>query len=88
MTITQTGIEITQRFFMAIDKLKEDGKIRGMQTFTRKHDINRWNLVSVKNNPHNTMLKCEYIAMLCEDFNVSAKWILLGKGDFYDSVQN
>lgn len=86
MTISQTGIDITERFFAAIDQLVKDGKIRGLQTFTRKHGINRWNLLTVKNNPKNTMLKCEYVAFLCSDYNISAQWILLGKGNFYDTI--
>lgn len=31
-------------FFEALYRLKDDGKIRGKQTFTREFDINRWNL--------------------------------------------
>lgn len=88
MTISKTGTEITERFFNAIDRLTNDGRIRGLQTFTRKHNINRWNLLTVRNNPQNTMLKCEYIAYLCEDFRISPQWIILGKGDFYDTIQD
>ena len=88
MIISQSGIDITRRFFDAIDILARDGKIRGLQTFTKRHGINRWNLITVKNKPQNTILKCEYVAYLCNDYNISPKWILLGKGNFYDTLQD
>lgn len=65
--------------------LVAQNKIRGLQTFTTKYDINRWNLVTVKNNPDTSVLKPEYIAMLIRDLNISAEWIMLGRGGMFKS---
>lgn len=82
--VSNEGIEITKRFFSAIDILKMQGKIHGLKVFTDKHNINRWNLYTIKNNPDKALLKPEYILYLCRDYNVSLDWIFYGDGDFYE----
>lgn len=79
MNISKEGIAVTNRFFEAIDMLKAQKKIRGLQTFTRQYDINRWNLITVKQNPEKSILKPEWIVYLVRDYGVSADWVLLGK---------
>jgi len=83
MKISPTGIQITNRFFRAIETLKEQGEIRGLQTFTDRHKINRWNLNTVKFNPETSVLKPEWINLLVCDFGVSADWIITGKGKIF-----
>jgi hypothetical protein len=83
MHISREGIQVTARFFEAIDMLKLQGAIRGLQTFTREYCINRWNMITVKQNPETSVLKPEWIVFLCRDFNVSADWLLLGKGGMF-----
>ena len=83
MNVSQEGIAVTNRFFEAIDMLKAQKKIRGLQTFTRKYNINRWNMNTVKWNPEKSVLKPEWIVYLVRDFGVSADWVLMGKGDIF-----
>lgn len=80
---SKDGINITNRFFKAIEELKARKEIRGLGTFTNRYNINRWNLITVRDNPESSMLKPEYIAYLIEGYNVSAEWILLGKGKMF-----
>ena len=82
--VSKEGIAISKRFFMAVDTLKLQGKLHGLLVFTNKHNINRWNLYTVKNNPEKATLKPEYIYYLCSDYNVSLEWIFYGTGDFYN----
>lgn len=58
-------------------------QIRGLQTFTTKYDINRWNLVSLKQDPDIRVLKPEYIAILVKNFGVSAEWVITGRGGMF-----
>ncbi|MCM1354720.1 MAG: hypothetical protein NC229_08680 [Bacteroides sp.] len=83
MNITQDGISITNRFFQAIDILKIEKRMRGLQTFTRNHNLNRWNMVTLRDNPSSRYLQAEWIAWLCSDYNISPDWILFGVGQFY-----
>lgn len=80
---SQDGIDITNRFFQAIDELKSRKTIRGLGTFTKRYHINRWNLITVRNNPSITTLKPEYIAYLTQGYGISSEWILLGKGPMF-----
>lgn len=80
MRISQEGIEITNRFFEAIQYLRNEKIIRGLGTFTREFDINRWNMVTVRDNPHRAILKPEWIYYLHKSYNVSVRWIITGQG--------
>lgn len=80
---SQDGMEITRRFFKAIEELKARKEIRGLGTFTNRYNINRWNLITVRDNPANSNLKPEYLAYLTEGYNVSAEWLLLGTGTMF-----
>lgn len=83
MNISPEGVSITKRFFEAIDMLKAQKRIRGLQTFTNAYGINRWNLNTVKARPEVSVLKPEWIAYLVRDFGISSDWILLGKGAMF-----
>lgn len=83
MNISRDGIAVTNRFFEAIEMLKMQKKIRGLQTFTNAYDINRWNMNTVKANPDSSVLKPEWIVYIVRDFDVSADWILLGIGGMF-----
>lgn len=83
MIISKEGVEITKRFFQAIDMLKAQKQIRGLQTFTKQYGLNRWNLNMVKWEPEQRVLKPELIAYLCKDYGVSPEWILFGKGGMF-----
>lgn len=84
MNISKEGIAITKRFFEAIDILKAQKKIRGLQTLTREYNINRWNLITVKKEPEIRVLKPEWIVYLVRDYGISANWILLGTGSMFN----
>lgn len=83
MSVSQLGVEITNRFFLAIDIMIKQGKIRSLLQITEMYGINYGNTYSIKKKPETFILKPELIAMLCFDFNISTEWILLGKGDMF-----
>jgi hypothetical protein len=85
MHISPSGIQITKRFFEAIETLKKQGVIGGLQTFTKEFEINRWNMVTVKNNPDKSILKPEWIYYLCHKYNISTNWIILGQGNIFNN---
>lgn len=83
MNISPSGVEITNRFFKAIEILVENGYMRGLQTFTRRYNLNRRNIQHIKGSPSNTVLKPELLANLVTDFNISAYWLLTGNGPVF-----
>ena len=83
MNISKEGIAITKRFFEAIDMLKAQKRMRGLLTYTKAHDINYWNINTVRNQPEVSVLKPEWIAYLVLDYGISAGWILTGRGGMF-----
>jgi hypothetical protein len=69
------------RFFQALQYLKEQKIIRGVQTFTREHDINRRNLYLLQKDHTRDIFQVAWLTYLIRDYNVSAIWLLTGRGD-------
>ena len=88
MNISPDGVAITKRFFLAIDVLITQKKLRGLNTFTKRHDINYWNLNTLKKDPEIRVLKPECLAYLVQDFGISAEWLLTGVGNIMKESKN
>ena len=80
---TEDSQKIVKRFFEALQILKDDKKIRGKQTFTRDHDINRWNLNTLEKDPTRDIFQPAWLTYLVRDYKVSPMWLLTGLGEFY-----
>ncbi len=81
---TEDSQRIVSRFFQALQRLKADRKIRGKQTFTRKYNINRWNMNTLEKDHTRDIFQPAWLTYLVEGYGVSAQWLLTGKGDFYE----
>lgn len=88
LNVSLEAVLITKRFFIAIDILIAQRKIRGLNSFAQQYSINYWNLCTLKKEPERRILKPEYIAFLVRDFNVSSKFILLGIGNIIENENN
>lgn len=86
MYISDDGAIITKRFFLALDVLRRLRKIRGMKTFTDAYGINYWNFYTIKKEPESHMFKPEWLTYLVIDFNVSADWLLTGRGSMLPDI--
>lgn len=76
---------IIQRFFATIEKLKTDGVIRGLATFTTRYNLNRRNIHHLRTDPdgHDGIFSAVWLVYLARDYMVSPQWLLLGTGAFY-----
>ena len=81
--IGDVELAIADRFFFALDELKERKVIRGLKTFTERHGINYGNMNTIKNNRERCSLKTEYLAFLAQDYGVSCEWLLHGNGEMF-----
>ena len=80
---TPDSIRIVERYFLALDTLKNEKVIRGIQTFTRKYGINRRNMLTLRKEPERDIFQVAWLAYLVNDFGVSSDWLLTGAGTFY-----
>jgi len=78
---TEHGIEINERFFNAIEILKQHKKIRGLKTFSTKYNINPGNMSSIRTHQETKLVKAEWLMFLARDFGMSSDWLLLGIGE-------
>lgn len=83
---TADSQRIVKRFFQALNYLKEAKVIRGRQTFTREHDINRWNMNTVEKKPTSDMFQVAWLSYLVDDYGISADWLLTGRGDMLSNL--
>lgn len=81
--IGDTELAIADRFFYALEVLANRKVIRGLQTFTKRHNINYGNMNTLKNNRDRWAVKTEFLAFLAQDYGVSCEWLLLGNGDMF-----
>lgn len=81
INVSSEGAAITKRFFHAIDVLIVQRKMRGLNTFAQRYNINYWNLYTLRKEPERRILKVEYVSFLVRDFGVSPTYILLGVGN-------
>lgn len=75
------GIEITKRFFEALEILKVQKKVRGIQTFTTIYGINRRNLWKIEKENRAGLFDVAWLSYLVKDYGISAEWLLTGVGD-------
>lgn len=84
LKLSAEDVAITKRFFKAIDVLKDEKRIRGLQTFTRENGLNYWNMTTLKNEPDKRILKAGCLTYLVRDYGVSAYWLITGNGSMFD----
>lgn len=80
LKVSPEAVAITKRFFLAIDVLILQKKLRGLNSFAKKYNINYWNLSTLRKEPDRRMLKVEYVAYIVKDFGVSPDYLLFGIG--------
>lgn len=81
--ISPEGVSITKRFFLALDTLQAQRKIRGLRTITERYGLNYWNMSTLRQEPEKRVLKSECLAFMVRDYGISAEWLLCGTGTMF-----
>lgn len=88
---TQRSNEIQARFFEAFNESVRTGRIKSLKNFCEVHGLNRTRyamLINCTKNPKHDktdyrLIDMAALAAICEDAGVSARWLLLGKGNMF-----
>jgi hypothetical protein len=75
--------KIVARFFEALSDLKTKKVIRGKETFTRRYEINKRNFWLLEKDKSRDILQLAWISYLVRDFDISAEWLITGRGEMY-----
>lgn len=83
--LMSADVDIVVRFFSAIDRLKADGCIGGLKTITDRYGLNRWNIMSLRDEPaeYYGRFRPSWVQFLVRDYHINPYWLLLGSGEFY-----
>ena len=73
--------QILRRFFEALYFLKKKRIIKGISTFLNQYNIDHRNFYRLKREPARDSFQTAWLMYLVNDYNVSPKWLLTGKGD-------
>ena len=71
---------IVERFFVALQWLKANKRLRGVKTFCDRYGIHRRTLQRIQRE-HTQELRAVWVVYLVRDYGVSAQWILTGEGE-------
>ena len=79
------SVKIVERFFEALQELKQRKSIRGKATFAKKYGINRRNLYQLDQDKSRDILQLIWLSYLVTDYGVSADWLLTGEGGMFST---
>jgi len=83
--IPQETIDITNRFFEAIDELIRLGQIRDIKHLAEHWGIGRFILAWGRKHPEEQRLRVELIRQLALEYHVSLRWLFFGTGNMFNA---
>lgn len=74
------SVEITLRFFEAVEVLKRYKRVRGVKTIADECGVHWPNLYRLRRDPRHNTLSSSLLAHLVIHYGISAEWLLTGRG--------
>lgn len=76
--------EIMIRFYGALEALIALKKIRGVNTYCRRNNIDRRNLNAQKKDLDRSIFQLSWLQPMILDYGVNARWLITGEGRMFD----
>lgn len=88
MANTDITKQIISRFFVALDLIVENNTIRGIKTYCDENNIDRRNLYNQRKDLDRGWFQVSWIYPLIINYNISADWLITGKGGMFKKKSN
>ena len=85
--VSETGQQITARFFEAAEELISQKKLRGVQTLAKEIGVEGSRFRVVRRQPETYVLKPEWMHYLVTTYGVSADWLITGRGEMFSGAK-
>lgn len=82
------SIAVINRFVEALDYLKENGIIKGRNTFVTRYGLDLRNFSKAIKQPERNIFQICWLTYLVNDYNISALWLLTGSGVISKDIFN
>lgn len=77
---TTQSQEVVARFYEAVQYLIDTGQLRSLRAFTEKYGILYSNFYKAMADHSRQVFQIGWMAPLVVDFNISADWLVTGRG--------
>lgn len=75
---------VMERFFLALDKSLEEGRLKNMSQFCEKYKIDKRHLYTQRKDLSRGYFEVAWVVPLVRDCSVSPRWLLTGEGGMYE----
>ena len=76
-------LSIMSRFYLAVDKCKEEGLMRSVAAYCSMAEIDKGHFYNQKKYPTKGYFEVGWMTPLVNDLGVSANWLLTGRGTMF-----
>lgn len=78
------NVEVTSRFYEAVNFLIENKTIRGKQTYCTLAGIDKRSYYRQESDYQASLLQLFWLIPLITEYRINAKWLLTGKGGMFE----
>ncbi len=84
----ENSLRVMERFFQAFEICRETKRIKSVTDFCRANRIDKAHFYTQRKDPSKGFFQVGWIVPLVEDCNISAHWIMTGRGEIFTKTKD